>query len=153
MRPALGVFLQGFRHLRRGEWVSVILFGAAVGVGMCFATLFSSYPFLGIVQGSQEQAVVRGLLTSLAVLGGLVIARQGRPVQLLSASGAFKKSFRGVLIGLAVGLPLAVLNVFALQFTQGHSITWQRPLAALLDALQPAVVEEMIYRFALWGLL
>lgn len=30
---------------------------------------------------------------------------------------------------------------------------WQKPLPALLDALQPGVVEEVIYRFALWGLL
>jgi hypothetical protein len=60
---------------------------------------------------------------------------------------------RGVWIGLAVGLPLAVFNVFALMFTQGQSITWQNPLSALLDALQPGIVEEVIYRFALWGLL
>lgn len=54
---------------------------------------------------------------------------------------------------MAVGLPLAVLNVFALQFTQARTISWQSPLSALLDALQPGVVEKVIYRFALWGLL
>jgi hypothetical protein len=59
---------------------------------------------------------------------------------------------RGVWIGLAIGLPLAVFNVFALMFTQGQSITWQNPLSALLDALQPGIVEEVIYRFALWSL-
>ena len=92
--------------------------------------------------------------TTLAALGGLVIMRQGGPVPLHAASGNWQKTLRGVLIGLAVGLPLAVLNVFALQFTQGHSsITWQSPLSAVLDALQPAIVEEMFYRFALWGLL
>jgi hypothetical protein len=46
-----------------------------------------------------------------------------------------------------------VLNVFALQLTQGRTINWQNPLAALLDALQPGIVEEVIYRFALLGLL
>ena len=56
-------------------------------------------------------------------------------------------------MGLAIGLPLAVLNVYALQFTQGQPISWQNPIAALLDALQPGVVEEIVYRFALWGLL
>lgn len=45
------------------------------------------------------------------------------------------------------------MNVFALQLTQGRPIVWQSPLAALLDALQPGIVEEVIYRFALLGLL
>lgn len=53
----------------------------------------------------------------------------------------------------AVGLPLAVLNAIALQFTQGRSIAWQSPLAALVDAVQPGMVEEVVYRFGLWGLL
>jgi hypothetical protein len=59
----------------------------------------------------------------------------------------------GLFVGLAAGLPLAILNVFALQFSQGQPIDWQNPLAAVLDALQPGIVEEVLYRFAIWGLL
>lgn len=59
----------------------------------------------------------------------------------------------GILMGWAIGLPLVVLNVFALRFTQGRPINWQSPFAAMLDALQPGIFEEVIYRFALWGLL
>ena len=150
---SLVVCLKGFRHLRRGDWVCAVLLGAVVGAGMGFATLFTPYPFLGIVHSNQGQALVRGLFTTLAALGGLVIMRQGGPVPFHAANGNWQKMLRGVWIGLAVGLPLAVFNVFALQFTQGHPITWQNPLSALLDALQPGIVEEVIYRFALWGLL
>ncbi len=150
---SLVVWLKGYRCLQRRDWIAAVLLGLAVGAGMCFASFFSPYPFLGIVRSNQGQAVVRGLVTSVAALGGLVIARQGGPVQWHIANGAFQKSFWGVLIGLGVGLPLAVLNVFALQFTQGHSINWQSPLPAALDALQPGIVEEVICRFALWGLL
>jgi hypothetical protein len=153
MAGSLAVILLGFRHFRRGDWVTAVLLGAAVGAGMCFATLFTPYPFLGIARSNQEQAVVRGLFTTLAALGGLTIMRRGGPVQLHAADGNFQKTIRGVWIGLAVGLPLALLNVFALQLTQGHPITWQSPLSAVLDALQPGIVEEVIYRFALWGLL
>jgi hypothetical protein len=35
----------------------------------------------------------------------------------------------------------------------GQSISWQSPASAILDAFQPAVVEEVVFRFALWGLL
>lgn len=150
---SLVVCLKGFRHLRRGDWGSAVLLGAVVGAGMGFATLFTPYPFLGIARSNWEQALLRGLFTTLAALGGLVIMRQGGPVLFHAADGNWRKMLRGVWIGLAVGLPLAVINVFALQFTQGHPITWQNPLSALLDALQPGIVEEVIYRFALWGLL
>lgn len=150
---ALFVLLKGYRVLRRGDWIVALIVGAVVGVGMVFAMLFSPYPFFGIVRGNFGQAWVRGGFTFLATLGGLVIMRQGGPVQLHVANGDWRKTQRGMLIGLGVGLPLAILNVIALQFTQGLPIHWQNPLAALVDALQPAVLEEVIYRFALWGLL
>lgn len=150
---SLVVLLTGFRRLRRGDWVCAILVGAIVSAGMSFATLFTPYPFLDIVRSNPAHALVRGLMTSLAALGGLVMMRRGGPVQLHAADGSRAKTLRGIMIGLAVGLPLAVLNVFALQITQGHAILWQKPYSAVLDALQPAIVEEMIYRFALWGLL
>lgn len=145
--------LKGYRALRRGDWIAALVLGVAIGIGMLFATLFSPYPFFGIVRGSFGQAWLRGGFTFLSALGGLTIMRMGGPVALHAASGHWRETARGILVGLAVGLPLAALNAFALQLTQGHPIEWQNPLASLLDALQPGVVEEVIYRFAMWGLL
>ena len=150
---AILILLKKYRNLRRGNWMTALILGAVIGVGMLFATLFSPYPFLGILRDNIGQAWVRGLLTFLATLGGLAIMRQGGPVQLHAASGNWKDMSRGILIGLAIGLPLAVFNVFALQFTQRQPIQWQHPPSALLDALQPGITEEVIYRFTMWGLL
>ena len=150
---ALLVLAQGYRRLRPFDWLMALGLGALVGAGMLFATLFSPYPFLGIIRDANGQAFVRGLFTFLAALGGLVVLRQGGPVPFPAANGQWRKSGGGILLGLAVGLPLAVINVVALQFTQGQAIQRQSPLAALLDALQPGIVEEVVYRFALWGLL
>ncbi len=147
------VLLKSHRHLRRGDWTTALILGAVIGAGMLFATLFTPYPFLGIVHDNIGQAWVRGLFTFLATLGGLAIVRQGGPVQLHAANGNWKGMSRGILIGFFVGLPLAVFNVFALQFTQRQPIQWQHPPSALLDALQPGITEEVIYRFATWGLL
>jgi hypothetical protein len=69
------------------------------------------------------------------------------------ADGEWQQTGLGILVGLAVGLPLAVLNGIALQFIQGQAIVWQNPFVAMLDALQPGVIEEVLYRFLLWGLL
>ena len=150
---ALAVLLRDSRHLQRSDWLTALSLGALVGVGMLFATLFSPYPFFGLVGDNVGQALIRGILTAVATLGGLVIMRQGGPVQFHVAAGNWRKAGQGILVGLVVGLPLAVLNAFALQLTQGQKIQWQNPLAAMLDALQPGIVEEAIYRFALWGLL
>jgi hypothetical protein len=74
-------------------------------------------------------------------------------VRVSLALGDLRKTFLNLVIGLAVGAPFAILNVFALQFTQGQPLTWQNPLAALSDAIQPAFVEEVVYRFAFLGLM
>ena len=150
---AVILLLKSFRSLRWRDWAAALVLGAVVGAGMLFATLFSPYPFLGFITSSAGQAIIRGTFTTLAALGGLVVMRRGGPVQFHAAAGHWREMSRGILSGLAVGLPLAVLNVFALKFTQGQPIQWQSPGAALLDALQPGIVEEVIYRFALWGLL
>lgn len=150
---ALFVLLKGYSYLRRGDWVFALVLGVVVGAGMLYATLFSPYPFLGVVRGNLGQAIIRGTFTTIAALGGLVVMRQGGPVLFYIVLGGWRNAGRGILVGLAIGLPLAVLNVFALQLTQGNPIQWQNPLAALLDALQPGLVEEILYRFALWGLL
>lgn len=139
--------------LRKNDWIAAITTGAAVGIGMLFATLYRPFPFLGIISSNAGQALVRGLGTTIMMLGGLVVMRMGGPVQFFAANSEWKTSGRRVLLGLAIGAPLAVINVFANQFTQGRPIAWQNPLAAALDALQPGIVEEVVYRFAFLGLL
>ena len=79
--------------------------------------------------------------------------RQGGPIIFRAGNFEWGRAARDLLFGLIVGVPLAVLNVFALQVTQGKPLSWQSPLAALSDALQPGIFEEVIYRFALWGLI
>jgi hypothetical protein len=150
---AVLVVLRGYRALLWGDWLIAIGLGILVGVGMRFATLFSPYPFFDLVRDNSGQAVVRGVLTGITALGGLVIMRQGGPVPFHTANREWKQAGKGILVGLGIGLPLAVINVFALRSTAGHGIVWQDPFAAVMDALQPGIVEEIVYRFALWGLL
>jgi hypothetical protein len=150
---SLAVLAVGYRSLRGSDWILAVILGLVTGVTMAFTTLFSPYPFFSIVDGNVGQAFVRGFCVVLAALGGLVIMRQGGPVQVLAADGEWGKLAKSILFGLAVGLPFAVVNGFALQLTQGRPVSWQNPLAALMDALQPGIVEEVVYRFALLGLL
>lgn len=142
-----------WRKLRSGDYIIALLVGVVIGAGYLYSTLFSAYPFFDVVQSNLGLALVRGLITAAAMLGGLVILRLGGPVSLPAADGQWRRAAGGIGLGLVVGLPLAVVNVFALQATQGRGVDWQNPLAAMLDPLQPALLEEAVYRFALWGLL
>ena len=147
------VLLKWHSSLKMGDWILATGLGVVVGAGMCFATLFSPFPFFGIVRDNVGQAFVRGAYTMLATLGGLTIMRRGGPIQFLAGNRRVGGAVRNFLFGFVIGIPLAILNVLALRFSEGQSIAWQNPISALLDALQPAIVEEVIYRFALWGLL
>jgi hypothetical protein len=150
---SLAVLIWGFRSLVRSDWIVALVLGVAVSVGMSFATLFTPYPFLGIFRGKIIQALIRGLSSTIAVLGGIVIMRLGGPVQFHVVNREWKNFTGSFAFGLLVGAPLAILNVYALRLTRGQGVDWQNPLAAILDAWQPAIVEEMIYRFALLGLI
>jgi len=147
------VLLAGFVQIKTSDWLIGIGTSLLVGVTMYYATLFTPYDFFGVVRGHLAQAFARGVSVFVAILGGLAVMRQSGPVRISLAQGDLRKTCMSLVIGLAVGAPLAILNVFALQFTQGQSIAWQSPLAALSDALQPALVEEVVYRFAFLGLM
>jgi hypothetical protein len=149
---SLVVLLKGFGQIKISDWLIGIGTGLLVGATMLYATLFTPYDFFGVVQGNFAQALARGTCTIVAMLGGLTIMRQGGPVQVSLARGEYRRTLISLFIGLAIGAPLAILNVLALQLTQGQQIAWQSPLAALSDALQPALLEEVVYRFAFLGL-
>lgn len=149
---SLFVILKSYHDLCSKDWIIAIGLGCFIGISMLFTTLFSPYPFFGIVKKTTELALVRGAFTTMATLCGLIIMRQGGPVTFLHSEGK-KNPWKNILFGLAVGIPFSILNVFAFTLTEGQKIVWQNPLAAFVDALQPGIVEEVIYRFALWGLL
>ncbi len=150
---SVAVLLKAHSRLKSIDWILATSLGCVVGIGMYFSTLFSPYPFLAVIQSTKGQAWLRGVFTFIATLGGLAIMRQGGPVLFRLANHETARAGRDILFGLLVGLPLAFINVIALQLTEGESINWQNLLASMLDALQPGIVEEVIYRFALWGLL
>jgi hypothetical protein len=147
------VLFTSYRSLTRLDWLVGLGLGFLLGLQLPFTTLFSPYPFFDLDLGEWGEAFVRGASTAVAALGGLSIARRGGPVQLRLAAGDWRRSAASFVFGVLVGVPLAVLNMFANAWTQGRAFVWQSPLSAALDALQPAVFEEILYRLALLGLI
>lgn len=149
---AMVALVVGRRGLTRRDWLVALAVGAFIGVQAPFATLFTPYPFWYAVRGLVPNALIRGAFTAVAMLGGLAVWRAGGPVRVRAAEGDWRATARSLAFGAAVGLPLAVLNMFANRMTQGRPFDWQSPFAAALDALQPAIYEDVIYRLALIGL-
>ena len=149
---SLFVILKGFQQLSSKDWIIAVGLGCFIGLSMLFTTLYSPYPFFDIIKSTTGLAITRGLFTTIATLCGLIIMRQGGPIPFLLSDGK-KKPWKNIVFGLAIGIPFAIINVVAFTLTEGQTIIWQNPIAAIVDALQPAIIEEVIYRFALWGLL
>lgn len=147
------VLLTGHRSLTRTDWLVGAGVGLFLGLQLPAAELFRPFPFLDTVRDVAGQALIRGAFAAVATLGGLVIAHRDGPVRLRLAGGEWRRALVSFAIGAAIGLPLAVLNAFANAWLQGRPFQWQNPLTAAVDALQPAVFEEVLYRLALLGLL
>ena len=147
------ILLIGFRTLTRQDWGIGIGIGLLIGLTLPQATLFNPYPLLDRVQGVIPEAIVRATITIVTALGGLVIMRWGGPVQVQLALKQGRQALIGFIFGAVVGMPLAVLNAYANAWTQGKVFVWQSIPAAALDAFQPAIVEEVISRLALLGML
>ena len=107
------VLLKWYSSLKLSDWMLATGLGVVVGVGMCFATLFSPYPFFGIVRDNVGQAFVRGAYTMLAMLGGLTIMRRGGPIRFLAGNHRVGGAARNFLFGFCDWRPVGHLECFS----------------------------------------
>jgi hypothetical protein len=145
--------VNGYRRLSRRDWLVGLGLGFLLSLQLPWATLFQPWPFFDVIRNNWFQAPIRGAYAAMAALGGLAIARSGGPVPVRLAGGSWRQALLSLGAGAVLGIPLAILNAFANAWMQGRSFQWQSPLAAAMDALQPAVFEELLYRLAFLSLL
>jgi hypothetical protein len=150
---SLGVVATGLHLLRRRHVVLAVVAGLGLGLLVPFTGF---YPLLGwLVPPGIERAwsaLGHGAGVSVALLAGIVIARRGGPVRLRLAGGDVRSAVQGLGFGALVGLPLAALNAVANVVVQGRPFAWQASAFPFVEALEPGLVEEIVYRFALLGL-
>lgn len=147
------IALAGRRLLQRRDWLVAAAAGLLIAATMPLTTLFNPYPFWGIAGSRIAQGVIRGVFVGVAALGGLAIMRRGGPVLVSAAGRGAGDAAKSLIFGAVLGIPLAVANMYANAWTQSRAFAWQSVPAAALDALQPALFEEVVYRLAFLGLL
>ena len=149
---SVAVVVRGFRRLGRADAWLALAVGATLG-GLVPSTGF--FPLLAwTVPGAADAliALLHGTGVAIALLAGVVVMRRRGPVRLHAARGAWMASLAGLGIGAAIGLPLASINAYANTLVQGRPYAWQSSAFPLLEALEPGLVEEIVYRFALLGI-
>lgn len=147
------IVMKNFTVLRTFDWILALILGVGISLGLCFATLFSPFPIFSPNETRFMQAIIRGSFTFVATLCGILIMRMGGPVSLRFVWGDWKSSIKSLVVGMLIGLPFSILNVYLLRHTSGTHVTFENPLVAAIDALQPAVVEEIVFRFAALGII
>jgi hypothetical protein len=143
------VLVRYHTDLSKLDVVLVTTIGIIIGVTITFT---SFYPLVPLSNGI---LVSIGHGTSLAIIfaAGLIIARQGGPIQLSLARDDVKESGSGILIGLLIGVPFAIINALALSLMQGQPFVMQDYFLSGIGALQPGLVEEVVYRLALLNMI
>jgi hypothetical protein len=141
------VLWKGYRSLKLGDWLLAAGVSVLLGVQL---PLTSFYPLLPI-HNSCLAAAAHTAGLAVIWLAGLAVMRQGGPVKVQVALGKWAPALTSLALGIGLGLPLAVLNALAFSFMESRPLAWQNPLAAAASALQPGIVEEVVYRLALLG--
>jgi len=149
---SLVVLVRGVRLLRPRDVGLALAVGAALGWLVPHTGFYPLLAWTSPGAAAGLVALMHGTGVTVALLGGIVVLRRGGPVRLHAASGAWKTSLAGLGIGAAIGLPLAAVNAYANTLVQGRPFVWQSSGFPLLEALEPGLVEEVVYRFALLGI-
>ena len=142
-----------YRTLTQIDFIVVTIVAIILGLTVTFTSFYPLLPLSGSILLSIGHA------GSFAIIfaAGLALAHQGGPVQLAIVENDSHGAWKGVLIGLLIGFPFALVNAFAFSMMQGQSFVFQDPFLSGIDALQPGIVEEVVYRLTflniIWSVL
>ena len=151
---SLVVLAFGFRLLELHDWTIALTAGTGWGLLVPSTGFYSMFEWaLGpSFSNPASIAFAHGVGVTITLLAGLVIMRRGGPVSLRTAKGAWKAALMGLGFGVLVGIPLALINAYANTLVQNRPFVLQTSVFPLVEALEPAIVEEVVYRFALLGI-
>ncbi len=139
----------GYKSLTPRDWLVSLAVSTFLGLQVSFS---SFYPLISL-RDPIWTSLAHGGALALILLAGLAIARRGGPVVVLSAQGNGRGALKSFAAGTLIGLPFAAINAYAFSVMENRPLAWQPALREALNALQPGVGEEVVYRLALLGVI
>jgi hypothetical protein len=124
------------------NWRAIDLKYALVGSSLAFLSAFSDFlhdPSLGA-------SMVEGAAVWLTFMGGVVLFKDLEISRVSAFQGPLRKIGGGLLFGIVVSVPLAVMNNLYFYMTSGAP-QFQNVFRSGFAALSPAISEESIFRF------
>jgi membrane protease YdiL (CAAX protease family) len=92
------------------------------------------------------------VVTFLAFLAGSTIRSNNKSVRVSMMDTSWKKALKSFGFGIILSIPLSLFNFLYFAYNHGK-INWQNPLVSALQALQPGIGEEIIFRFFIINIL
>ncbi|MFW9920029.1 MAG: type II CAAX prenyl endopeptidase Rce1 family protein [Candidatus Thorarchaeota archaeon] len=143
------ILFKGYSLLTRDDVLLVIAVGLLLGISITFTTFYAILRFYDPILTS----IGHGVSISIILSAGLIMRKKDGPVHLATSERKFADVGKGILVGLLIGIPFAVINAYAFTLMEGQPFIWQDPFLSALRALQPGMVEEIIYRLAFLNML
>ena len=147
---SLGLLIVPWRLIKKQDLAISILLGIFLGAEIRWAGF---YPLIRVSNNLLVVSILHGLAFSIVFLSGIIIMRLGGPVKISLITVGWKKTLKSIGFGAFIGLPLAFFNSFALSMMNNRPYVVQRSILPLINALQPGIIEEVVYRFTFLGLL
>jgi hypothetical protein len=90
--------------------------------------------------------------TFLMVLGAIVLIRGHHVLSSKAAEGKYTDVAKSVALGIALGVPFAIVNVLIFMCVYGETATIENIFYMSVVALQPGILEEVAYRLLFMSL-
>ncbi|WBW95641.1 CPBP family glutamic-type intramembrane protease [Oceanirhabdus sp. W0125-5] len=147
---SLGILIGKVKLLKKRDIIISIVIGAFLGIHVNYSTFF---PLIKVNDNKVVTGIFHGGTFIVIFLAGIIVMRMGGPVQVALIIKDWRRTIIGILFGCLIGLPLAIFNAYAFSVMNNSPFIVQTSLLPLVDALQPGIIEEVVYRFTLIGIL
>lgn len=147
---SLGILVRRVKLVKKVDLIISILLGVFLGVEINYSRY---YPLTRLNESSLVTSILHGAVFIIVFLAGIIIMRIGGPVKVSLITKGWKKAFKGIGFGALFGLPLAIFNAYAFTIINNRPFILEKSIIPLLNAFQPGVIEEVVYRFTFLGIL
>lgn len=132
--------------------ISIIKFYKEISIKlMIISFIITILVFISAVlkSGFSFFSYIISISTFLCFIASVILSKKKTGVRISSYQMKNKELIISLVLGVLISIPMAILNIIFLYFSQQQPITFQDPINSILIAIHPALYEEIVYRLLL----